>query len=143
MSVNKLKHIALKEIHYQLFNIVLIIHTEGNEYCDCWAYYGCRQKPQFDNLIGARNYCHICQLLVNYKPSRIENLRSIQQTWQLYLKMKEDLEKWKSTNFMRYRIFWNKNYWDKYKEYRSHLVKKVAVREYIEHCYNYLVWSDP
>ena len=145
MSVNKLKHIALKEIHYQLLNKVLIIHTEAKEYCVCWAYSGCRQRPQFDNLYGVRNYCYICHLIVNYTSNRVENLQSIQQTWQLYLKMMEDLERWKSTNvnFTLYPIFWNKNYWDKYKQYGSHLVKKVAVREYIENCYNYLVWLDP
>ena len=136
MSVNKLKHIALKEIHYQLLNTVLIIHTEAKEYCCCWAYSGCRQKPHFHNLAGVRNYCHICHLIHNYKPNQVENLRSIQQTWQLYLKMMEDFEEWKS-------IFWNKNYFDKFKEYGSHLVKKIAVREYINNCYDYLVWLDP
>ena len=145
MSVNKLKHIALKEIHYQLLNTVLIIHTEAKDYCCCWAFSGCRQKPHFHNLAGVRNYCYICQLIHDYKPNRFERLRSIQETWQLYLKIMEDLERWKSTsvNFTLYPIFWNKNYTDKFKEYRSHLVKKIAVREYINHCYNYLVWLDP
>ena len=145
MSVNKLKHIALKEIHYQLLNTVLIIHTEAKDYCCCWAFSGCRQKPHFHNLAGVRNYCYICQLIHDYKPNRVERLRSIQETWQLYLKIMEDLERWKSTsvNFTLYPIFWNKNYTDKFKEYRLHLVKKIAVREYINHCYNYLVWLDP
>ena len=145
MSVSKLKHIALKEIHYQLLNTVLIIHTEAKDYCCCWAFSGCRQKRHFHNLAGVRNYCYICQLIHDYKPNRVERLRSIQETWQLYLKIMEDLERWKSTsvNFTLYPIFWNKNYTDKFKEYRSHLVKKIAVREYINHCYNYLVWLDP
>ena len=145
MSVSKLKHIALKEIHYQLLNTVLIIHTEAKDYCCCWAFSGCRQKPHFHNLAGVRNYCYICQLIHDYKPNRFERLRSIQETWQLYLKIMEDLERWTSTsvNFTLYPIFWNKNYTDKFKEYRSHLVKKIAVREYINHCYNYLVWLDP
>ena len=145
MSVSKLKHIALKEIHYQLLNIVLIIHTEANKYCVCWAFHGCRQKPHFHNLAGVRNYCYICQLIHDYKPNRIERLRTIQETWQLYVKLMEDLKRWTSTstNFTLYPIFWNKNYTDKFKEYRSHLVKKIAVREYINHCYNYLVWLDP
>ena len=145
MSVSKLKHITLKEIHYQLLNIVLIIHTEAKEYCVCWAFYGCRQKPDFYNLNGVRNYCYICQLIHDYKPNRIERLRTIQETWQLYLKLMEDLKKWKTStiNFMLYPIFWNKNYTDKYKEYESHLVIKIAVRDYIKHCYNYLVWLDP
>ena len=145
MSVNKLKHIALKEIHYQLLNTVLIIHTEAKDYYCCWAFSGCRQKPHFHNLAGVRNYCYICQLIHDYKPNRVERLRSIQETWQLYLKIMEDFERWKSTsvNFTLYPIFWNKNYTDKFKEYRSHLVKKIAVREYINHCYNYLVWLDP
>ena len=93
MSVNKLKYIALKEIHYQLLNIVLIIHTEAKEYCVCWAFHGCRQKPNFQNLTGVRNYCYICQLLHDYKPNRVERLRTIQETWQLYLKLQEDLER--------------------------------------------------
>ena len=93
MSVNKLKNIALKEIHYQLLNIVLIIHTEAKEYCVCWAFHGCRQKPNFQNLTGVRNYCYICQLLHDYKPNRVERLRTIQETWQLYLKLQEDLER--------------------------------------------------
>ena len=145
MSVSKLKHIALKEIHYQSLNIVLIIHTEAKEYCVCWAFQGCRQKPYFHNLAGNRNYCYICQLIHDYKPNRIERLRNIQETWQLYLKLMEDLKRWTSTNtnFTLYPIFWNKNYTDKYKEYKSHLVKKIAVREYINYCYDYLVWLDP
>ena len=145
MSVSKLKHIALKKIHYRLLNIVLIIHTEAKEYCCCWAYSGCRQKPNFHHLAGVRNYCYICHLIVNYKPTRVESLQSIQQTWQLYLKMMEDLErlKWTSVNFNLYPFFWNKNYYDKYKNYGSHFVKKEAVRKYMEHCYDYLVWLDP
>ena len=145
MSVSKLKHIALKEIHYRLLNIVLNINMDVKDYCVCWAFSGCRQKPTFQNLTGIRNYCYICQMRHNYQPNRVERLRTIQETWQLYLKLMEDLAKWKSsnTNFTLYPIFWNKNYTDRYKEYGSHLVKKVAVRDYINYCYDYLVWLDP
>ena len=146
MSVNKLKHIALKEIHYRLLNTVLIIHTEAKEYCHCYAFSGCRQKPHFQNLAGARNYCYICRLICEYLPNRVERLRSIQETWQLYLKLNEDLTVWKkkaSIGFTLYPCFWNKNYTDKLKEYRSQLFKKIAVREYMHECYNYLVWLDP
>ena len=145
MSLKKLKHIALKEIHYQLLNTVLIISKDVKEYCVCWAFQGCRQKPTFQNLAGVRNYCYICQLHEDYKPSRVERLRTIQETWQLYLKLNEDLQKWKwsNTNFTLYPIFWNKNYTDMYKEYGSHLVKKIAVREYIDYCYDFLCWLNP
>ena len=145
MSVNKLKHIALKEIHYQLLNTALIINRDVKDYCVCWAFSGCRQKPTFQNLTGLRNYCYICQLHHDFKPNRVERLRTIQETWQLYLKLQEDLEKWKSTvtNFTLYPVFWNMKYTDMYKEYGTHLVKKVAVREYINYCYEYLVWLDP
>ena len=145
MSVNKLKHIALKEIHYQLLNTALIINRDVKEYCVCWAFIGCRQRPTFENLTGLRNYCYICQLHNDFKPNRIERLRTIQQTWQLYLKLQKDLQNWKSviTNFTLYPVFWNKNYTDMYEEYGSHLDKKVAVREYINYCYEYLVWLDP
>ena len=145
MWVKKLKHIALKEIHYQLLNTVLIISKNVKEYCVCWAFQGCRQKPTFQNLAGVRNYCYICQLHEDYKPSRVERLRTIQRTWQLYLKLNKDLQKWKlsNTNFTLYPIFWNKNYTDIYKEYGSHLVKKIAVREYMNYCYDFLCWLDP
>ena len=145
MSVNKLKHMALKKIHYQLLNTVLIIHTEAKLYCVCWAFSGCRQKPQFHNLAGVRNYCYICQLIHDYIPNRVESLRTIQETWQMYLRLMEDLEKWKFTsiNFTLYPVFWNKNYMDKYKKFGSHLVKKKAVEEYMEHCCNYLISLNP
>ena len=141
----KLKHIALKEIHYQLLNTVLIISKDVKEYCVCWAFQGCRQKPTFQNLAGDRNYCYICQLHEDYKPSRVERLRTIQETWQLYLKLNKDLEKWKfsNTNFTLYPIFWNKSYTNRYKEYGSHLVKKIAIREYMNYCYDFLCWLDP
>ena len=35
MLVSKLKHIALKEVHYRLLNTILIVHTEAKEYCQC------------------------------------------------------------------------------------------------------------
>ena len=145
MSLKKLKHIALKEIHYQLLNTVLIIQKDVKEYCVCWAFQGCRQRPTFQNLAGLRNYCYICKLHEDYKPSRVERLRTIQETWQLYLKLNKDLEKWKlsNVNFTLYPIFWNKSYTDMYKEYGSHLVKKIAVREYMNYCYDYLCWLDP
>ena len=34
----KLKHITLKEIHYQLVNTGLIISLVGWRYCNCWQY---------------------------------------------------------------------------------------------------------
>ena len=140
MSVSKLKHISLKEIHYQLMNKTLIIYAEAKDYCCCWAFQGCREKPQIDNLIGARNYCYLCQLMKEYTPHRVERLRTIQETWQLYLKLVKDL---KSVDYMLYPIFWNRNYYDKFKEYKLQLVKKIAIREYITYCYEYLVWLDP
>lgn len=145
MSLKKLKHIALKEIHYQILNTVLIIRRDAKDYCVCWAFQGCRQRPTFQNLAGLRNYCYICQLHQDYTPSRVERLRTIQETWQLYLKLNKDIEKWKfsNTNFTLYPIFWNKSYTEMYKEYGSHLVKKIAVREYINYCYDFLCWLDP
>ena len=126
-------------------NTVLIIQKDVKEYCVCWAFQGCRQRPTFQNLAGLRNYCYICKLHEDYKPSRVERLRTIQETWQLYLKLNKDLEKWKlsNVNFTLYPIFWNKSYTDMYKEYGSHLVKKIAIREYMNYCYDFLCWLDP
>ena len=145
MVVFKLKHIALKEIHYQLLNTCLIIATEGKDYCFCWKYSGCRRRPSFTHLIGVRNYCMICQLIQIYSPHRVERLRTIQETWKLYLELKKDLQEYVrcSKGVKRYPCFWNKNYTDKFKLYKSHLVKKINTKEYMQECYNYLSWLNP
>lgn len=66
MNITKnLKHIALKEIHYQLINTCLIISSQGWCYCICWRYLGCRNRTSHSNLMGERNYCKICQIKKN------------------------------------------------------------------------------
>ena len=93
--VKKLKHIALKEIHYQLLNTCLIISLEGYCYCVCWKYVGCRSRPSHDDLLGSRNYCKICQIKKICNMDRMYNLQTIQQTWKLYGELKTDLHEFR------------------------------------------------
>ena len=65
-TVNKLKHIALREIHYQLINTCLIISSVGWRYCNCYEFSRCRQRPMHRNLSGERNYCLLCQIRTTY-----------------------------------------------------------------------------
>ena len=89
----KLKHIALKEIHYQLVNTCLIISSQSWRYCTCHLYHGCRERPSQRNLLGERCLCIICQIKRTYHMDRMYNLTTIQQVWKLYFNLKDDLRK--------------------------------------------------
>ena len=86
----KLKHIALKEVHYQLVNTCLIISSVGWHYCNCWRYHGCRARPTHIHLFGERNYC-ICQMKT-FNPYKIYNLDKIQDVFNNFLSLKKELQ---------------------------------------------------
>ena len=48
----KLKHLASKEVYYQLVNTCLIISLVGWRYCNYWKFSGCRARPSHRNLRG-------------------------------------------------------------------------------------------
>ena len=140
--VKKLKHLALKEIHYQLLNTSMIIKNEGYCYCTCWKHSGCRQRPSFNNLIGKKSYCSICQIHETYSMERLHQLKSIQQTWKLYIEFKEDLQEF--IRITRFFNFWVKHYSDIFKHrYNRVRVKRAQLNNYILQSYNYLCFLDP
>ena len=81
----KLKHIALKEVHYQLVNTCLIISSVGWRYCNCWRYDGCRARPTHVNLFGERNYCIICQIKKTFNLDKTYNLKKIKTYLTIFL----------------------------------------------------------
>ena len=139
--VTKLKHLALKEIHYQLLNTCLIISSEGYCFCDCWKYSGCCQRPSYTNLIGTRSYCSICQIISTYNIDRMYCLQTIQQTWKLYLELKNDLQEFQRRT--QFHNFWFKHYTDKFKtKYVNSFVKRSQLKNYIKQSYIYLCYLN-
>ena len=135
--VQRLKHIALKEIHYQLLKTCLIISSQAYCYCVCWKYAGCRSRPSHDDLLGARNYCKMCQIKKIYNMDRMYNLKTIQQTWKLYVELKKDLQEFIVVTTHR-------NFWLKYysRQYRNK-TKKMQLKNYIKESYIYLCFLYP
>ena len=103
----KLKHITLKEVHYQLVNTCLIISTVGWRYCNCWRYYGCRARPIHTNQSGKRNYCIICQIKKTFNLDKIYNLNQIQDVFNNFLSLKKELQIFLNNG---YRNFWLYHY---------------------------------
>ena len=134
--VKKLKHIALKEIHYQLINTCLIISSQGWRYCVCWNYSGCRQRPSHDNLLGKRLYCKICQILQLYHMDQMYKLKTIQETWKLYLELKKDLQEF--IDITTHRNFWLVHYSKEFKKKK----KRFFLKNYIKESYNFICYLD-
>ena len=134
----KLKHTALKEIHYQLINTCLIISSQGWCYCVYWHYLGCRQRPSHSNLMGERNYCKICQIKKIYHMDRMYNLKTIQEMWKLYLELKKDLQEF--IDVTTHRNFWLEDY---SREYKKNKRKKMFLKNYIKESYNFICYLDP
>ena len=44
-TAQKLKHLVLMEIYYQLINTSLILTYTGFNHCKCYQFSGCRMKP--------------------------------------------------------------------------------------------------
>ena len=137
----KLKHIALKEIHYQLINTCLVISSQAHCYCVCWKYSGCRLRPSHNDFMGARNYCKICQIKIIYNMDRLYNLKSIQQTWKLYVELKEDLQEFK--NVTKHRSFWFKHYRRQFSRKYAGSTQRMHLKNYIEQSYIYLCFLNP
>ena len=135
----KLKHIALKEIHYQLVNTCLIISSEGWRYCLCWRYLGCRNRPSHCHLLGEGSYCKICQIGKIYHMDRMYNIRSIQETWKLYVELKKDLQEFSITT--THRNFWLEHYSRQY--FNKKIKKYMFLKNYINKNYNNICYLDP
>ena len=88
----KLKHRALKDVHYQLINTCLIISSVGWRYCNCWDFSGCRDWPSHTNLHGNRNNCYICQIKKTFNLDKMYKLVKIQEVFNTFLELKKDLQ---------------------------------------------------
>ena len=137
----KLKHIALKEVHYQLVNTCLIISSVGWRYCNCCRYHGCRARPTHCNLFGKRTYCLICQIKKTFNLDKIYNLHKIQQVWNNFLSLKKELQIFLNSG---YRNFWLYHYSQQYKlgtKRRKH--NNMQLRNYIDQNYYNICYLDP
>ena len=136
----KLKHIALKEVHYQLVNTCLIISSVGWRYCNCWRYHGCRARPTQINLFGERNYCIICQVKKAFNLDQIYNLDKIQEVFNNFLSLKKELQIFLNNGYSN---SWLYHYSQQYKLGSKRRKHNMYLRNYIEQNYYNICYLDP
>ena len=140
----KLKHIALKEVHYQLLNTCLIISLVGWCYCNCWRYSGCRAPPIHTNLSGERNYCIICQIKKTFNLDKMYNLTKVQDVFNIFLELKKELQIFLSAGYSN---FWLYHYSQEF--YHNRLgtnrrkTNKMYLKNYIKQNYYNICYLDP
>ena len=91
-TAEKLKHLALKEIHCQLVNASMIFTYASWKYCECDKFSGCRLKPRQRRLTAERNYCFICRTRITFNIDRIYKINKIQYIINNFLDLKEHLQ---------------------------------------------------
>ena len=91
-TAQKVEHLALMEIYYQLINTSIILRYNSFNHCNCYKFSGCRMKPLRRRLRGERNYCYICQLKVNYNIDKIYKIARISNIYNAYVLLKDDLQ---------------------------------------------------
>ena len=94
-----------------------------------------------NDFLGTRNYCKICQIKIIYNMDRLYNLKSIQQTWKLYVELKKDLQEFKIVT--SHRSFWFKHYSRQFTAKYAGSVTKMHLKNYIEQSYIYLCFLNP
>ena len=140
----KLKHLALKEVHYQLINTCLIISLVGLRYCNCWEFSGCRERPSHTNLRGDQNYCYICQIKKTFNLDKMYKLVKIQEVFNTFLELKKDLQIFLDNGFSN---FWLYDYSAQFiynklgNRKRKH--KQMYLKNYINHSYYNICYLDP
>ena len=140
----KLKHLALKEVHYQLINTCLIISSVGWRYCNCWEFSGCRERPSHTNLRGDQNYCYICQIKKTFNLDKMYKLVKIQEVFNTFLELKKDLQIFLDNGFSN---FWLYDYSAQFiynklgNRKRKH--KQMYLKNYINHSYYNICYLDP
>ena len=139
-TANKLKHIALREIHYQLLNTCLIISLVGWRYCNCYEFSGCRQRPMHRNLSGEHNYCLLCQNRKTYNLDKIYKIRKIQEVFNLYKDLKKDLQNFLNSGFTN---FWLYGYSRQFSYRKRKYDKTFALKNYINENYYNICYYDP
>ena len=106
-TAKKLKHLALKEIHYQLINTSLILTCTTFNHCRCYEFSGCRLKPRYRRLSGERIYCLTCQLRIIYNIDKIYKIKKIPVIFNTYIELRNDLQQCLDQG---YKKFWFYNY---------------------------------
>ena len=106
-TAQKLKHLALMEIYYQLINTSLILTYNSFNHCNCYKFSGCRMKSLHRGLGGKRNYCYICQLKVNYNTYKIYKIVRLSDIYNAYVLLKDDLQQCLDQGYEK---FWFYNY---------------------------------
>ena len=130
----KLKHVALKEVHYQLVNTCLIISSLG--WRNCWRYHGGRVRPRYCNLFGERNYCIICQINKTFNLDKIYNLDKYQDVFNNFLSLKKEFQIFLNNGYSN---FWLYHYNQQYKlgskrrKIQQHVFKKLYRTKLLQH----------
>ena len=135
----KLKHVALKEIHYQLLNTCLIITYNGWNKCLCYTFQGCCLKLRHRRLSGERNYCPIRQIRTTYNIKKTYKLDKISDVFNTYLEVKTDLQL--CLNF-GCENFWLYNY-KSYSKRKFNKTYNRALRNFIKNSYYNLCYYNP
>ena len=91
-SAQKLKHLALMEIYYQLINTSLILTYNSFNHCNCYKFSRCRIKPFRRRLHEERNYCYICQLKINFDRDKIYKINKISDVFNTYILPNDELQ---------------------------------------------------
>ena len=73
-AASKLKHLALRIVHYQLVNTSLIFLYASWNKCVCDKFSSCRIKPRHRRLTAERNYCFTCRTRITFNIDKIYNL---------------------------------------------------------------------
>ena len=140
----KLKHLALKEVHYQLINTYLIISSVGWQYCNCWEFSGCREQQSHTNLRGDRNYCYICQIKKTFNLDKMYKLVKIQEVFNTFLELKKDLQIFLDNGFSNFWLYYYSAQFIYNKlgnRKRKH--KHMYLKNYINHSYYNICYLDP
>ena len=84
----------------------------------------------------------MCQIKLVYNMDRMYNLKTIQQTWKLYVALKKDLQ-----NFIlvtTHRNFWCKHYSRTFTlQYRGRIIGRMQLKNYVEQSYIHLCFLNP
>ena len=137
-STNRLKHMALKKIHYQLLNTCLIIIYNG---WNSYKFQGCRLKPRHRRLSGERNYCPICQIRTTYNIDKIYKLDKISDVFNTYLELKTDLQLYLNFGCENVWLYDYKKYGKRKRKFNE--TYNRALKNFIKNSYYNLCYYNP
>ena len=140
----KLRHIALKEVHYQLVNTCLIISSVGWRYCNCWRYSGCRARPIHTNLSGERNYCIMCQIKKKFNLDKIYNIAKIQDVFNTFLELKKELQVFLNNGYSNFWLYhYSQQFYHNRLGSKRRKQKNMYLKNYMKQNYCNICYLDP